>query len=284
VFNNFWSVKDTLDSSSGWVGKSAYVVNFGPTDLSLLDPPLYGYRRASDYEIQFANTIVDTSAIGPFPFDVGIPVNFRILNRTDNTYIKFLFTEGPSPGGSNKLSPLDELILMEQNPRGAYYPTWDIFFLAKVGEPGDTVYNLGAGDKFIIKTTKPYRNGDVFEFTTEIPRIDNAVAGSLLDRIRVVPNPYVTASSFEPPLNPGITSGRGERKIDFTHLPAGATIRIYTSRGDHVASLRHEGAINDGTVSWNLKTRENLDIAFGIYFYVVESPVGNKTGKIAIIK
>jgi hypothetical protein len=284
VFDNFWSVRDTLDSSSGWIGKSAYVVNFGPTDLSLLDPPLLGYRRAADYEIQFANAIVDTSAIGPFPFDVGIPVNFRILNRTENSYVKFLFTEGPSPGGSNKLSPLDELILLEQNPRGAYYPTWDLFFLAKVGDPGDTVYALGAGDKYVVNTTKPYRSGDVFEFTTEIPTVDNAVAGSLLDRIRVVPNPYVTASSFEPPLNPGITSGRGERKIDFTHLPAGATIRIYTSRGDHVASLRHEGAINDGTVSWNLKTKENLDIAFGIYFYVVESPVGNKTGKIAIIK
>ena len=39
-----------------------------------------------------------------------------------------------------------------------------------------------------------------------------------------------------------------------------------------------------GTVSWNLKTKENLDIAFGIYFYVIESPIGTKTGKIAIIK
>lgn len=284
VFDNLWSVEDTLDSSTGWVGQSAYIVNFGPTDLQLLDPPLFGYRRPADYEIQFANSIVDTSAIGPFPYDVPIPVNFRIFNRTENAYIKFLFTEGPSPGGNNKLSPLDEIILMENNPRGTSYPTWDLFWLAKVGDPGDTVYNLGAGDKFVIKTTKPFRNGDVFEFTTEVPTIDDKVAGSLLDQIRVVPNPYVTASAFEPPLNPGITSGRGERKMDFTHLPAGATIRIFTSRGDHVMTLRHEGAMNDGTVSWNLKTKENLDIAFGVYFYIVESPVGNKTGKIAIIK
>jgi len=42
--------------------------------------------------------------------------------------------------------------------------------------------------------------------------------------------------------------------------------------------------MENGTVSWNLKTKENLDIAFGVYFYVVQSPVGNKTGKIAIIK
>jgi hypothetical protein len=284
LFNNLWSVKDTADATTGWVGKSAYVVNYGPTNLSLLDPPLFGYRRPADYEIRFANTIVDTSAVGPFPYDVQIPVNFRIFNRTDSAYVKFLFTEGPSPGGNNRLSSLDELILMEKDPRGAYYPTWDLFIIAKVGDPPDSVYNLGNGDKFILKTTKPFRDGDVFEFVTEVPRVDNTVAGGSLDRIRVVPNPYVTAAEFEPPLNPGITSGRGERKMDFTHLPAQATIKIFTSRGDHVVTLRHDGAIEDGTVSWNLKTKENLDIAFGIYFYVVESPVGNKTGKIAIIK
>ncbi len=284
MFNNFWSVKDTADATTGWVGKSAYVVNLGATNLTLLDPPLLGYKRSADYEIQFANSVVDTSLVGPFPYDVAIPTNFRIFNRTDSTFVKFLFTEGPSANGNGKLSPLDELIVMERNPRGDVWPTWDLFILAKVGDPSDTVYNLGNGDKFIFKTTKPFRNGDIFEFVTELPTVDNATASGSLDRIRVVPNPYVTAAEFEPPLNPGITSGRGERKMDFTHLPAGASIKIFTSRGDHVATLHHDGAIDDGTVSWNLKTKENLDIAFGVYFYVVESPVGNKTGKIAIIK
>jgi hypothetical protein len=48
--------------------------------------------------------------------------------------------------------------------------------------------------------------------------------------------------------------------------------------------LTHDGNIEDGHVSWNLKSKENLDIAFGVYFYVVESSVGTKTGKFAIIK
>ena len=61
-------------------------------------------------------------------------------------------------------------------------------------------------------------------------------------------------------------------------------INVFTARGDHVITLRHTGSIEDGTVSWNLKTKENLDIAYGVYFYVVETPVGNKAGKIAIIK
>jgi hypothetical protein len=281
VFENAWAVNE---SGSAWTGKAAYVVNLGPTDLPLLDPPLKGYRKPADYEIRFANTIVDTSSAGPFPFDVRIPVNFRVFNLTDGTFARFLFVEGPSAGGGGKISPLDELILLEQNPRGELAPTWDLFFLAKEGEPGDTVYALGNGDKYTIRTTKPFRNGDQFEFKTELPTIENAAAQNGLENIRVVPNPYVTASAFEPPLNPGITSGRGERKVDFTNLPNEATIRIFTSRGDHVITLNHSGDAQNGTVSWNLKTKENLDIAYGIYFYVVESPVGNKTGKIAIIK
>ena len=148
----------------------------------------------------------------------------------------------------------------------------------------DTIYNLTNTDRLVITLSQPFRNGDVFEFTPVPATVDMAAARAQLPRVRVVPNPYVTASSFELPLPPGITSGRGERKVDFIHLPAGATVKIFTSRGDYVQTLHQDGNVEDGTVSWNLKTFENLDVAYGIYFYVVESPAGNTTGKIAIIK
>jgi hypothetical protein len=67
-------------------------------------------------------------------------------------------------------------------------------------------------------------------------------------------------------------------------LPAGAEVFIFTARGEHVKTLIHDQNIHDGTVSWNLKTKENLDVAPGIYFYVVKSSFGSKKGKIAIIK
>lgn len=285
VFNNVWDVIPVNDATTGWIGRSAWVVNIGPANVQILDPPMIGYKRSADYEIQFSDVIVDTSAIGPPGLDVAIPTRFRVFNKTDNTYVKFYFAKGASLAAPERLGLQDEIFLLERSPRGDYVPTWDIFFpSAKLGDKPDTMYALGNGDKYVIKTLKPFRNGDTFTFTTGLPKVDAAGAQNTLDRIKVVPNPYVTASTFEPPLNPGITSGRGERKIEFTHLPAGATIRIFTSRGDLVNTLYHTGNIQDGTVSWNLKTKENLDIAFGVYFYVVESPVGNKTGKIAIIK
>jgi len=73
-------------------------------------------------------------------------------------------------------------------------------------------------------------------------------------------------------------------QIEFQKLPYDASIKIFTSRGQHIKTLYHDGNIHSGTVSWDLKTKENLDIAYGIYFYVVESDMGIKKGKIAIIK
>jgi hypothetical protein len=114
--------------------------------------------------------------------------------------------------------------------------------------------------------------------------VDDGMAHDQLSRVRVVPNPYISATTHESPLPPGITTGRGDRKIDFIHVPAQSKINIFTARGEHMITLRHESSIDDGTVTWNLKSKENLDIAYGVYFYVLESPVGEKSGKIAIIK
>jgi hypothetical protein len=279
-FQNDWSTI-LIDSSSGWVGKNAYVYNFTPLDVQLGSSRFAGYRKPSDYVIQFSDHIVDTSSADPDLFPFKIPVNFRIYNSTDSVFVRFLFVDNDFNG---KLSPLDEIVLVEKTPRGTWGYTWDIFFINKPNDRADTLYSLTTGDKLVFKVTKPFRKGDVYEFTPEKPKVSEAIAQDQLPQVRVVPNPYVTASSFELPLPPGITSGRGTRRMDFIHLPAGAKITIFTARGDHVVTLNHDGNIENGTVSWNLKTKENLDVAYGVYFYVVESSVGKKTGKLAIIK
>ena len=100
-----------------------------------------------------------------------------------------------------------------------------------------------------------------------------------------MPNPYVAAASWESRLPPGIISGRGERKIQFSHLPAKCTIRIYTVRGYLVDTLEHDQPLNDGTEFWDLKSKDGMDIAYGLYFYHIEAPgLGEMMGKFAVIK
>jgi hypothetical protein len=279
-FQNDWTVS-LIDSSSGWVGKNAYIYNFFPFYTNFNGTIYAGYRKPSDYEIQFSDHVVDTSYADATFGTPPIPVNFRIYNVTDSIYTKFIFGDN---AGNGKLSPTDEIFILEKGPNGKLGFTWDLFFVAKPNQKPDTVYALSTGDKLVLKVTKPFRKGDVYEFTPDKPTVSEQVAQEQLPQVRVVPNPYVTASALEAPLPPGITSGRGTRRMDFIHLPAGAKISIFTARGDHVVTLYQDGNIENGTVSWNLKTKENLDVAFGVYFYVVDSSVGKKTGKIAIIK
>lgn len=140
-----------------------------------------------------------------------------------------------------------------------------------------------AGDEFIIKAMKPFSALDVLTFSAMGGDIDVEAPASLLENISVVPNPYVVTASWEP--QHLYDSGRGVRKIDFIHLPPECTISIYTISGKFVNSIEHNSEIWDGAESWNLLSRDGLEIAYGVYIYHVEAPgIGNHVSKFAVIK
>ncbi len=287
LFDDDWSVivDTTAATGSRWVGRLGYIWGMTPLQTQDPGPPVRyfnGYRYPANYRIEFSDHIVDTSYSDPDLYPISTPVNFRVYNETDGAYIKFIFVDAV---GNGVLSPKDELVFMEPSPSGVLHWSWDVSFTAQdpVRHP-DSVIAFSAGDTLKLRTKRPFRQGDVFQFTTVKPTVDETAAAQTISRVRAVPNPYIAAASFELPLNPGVTSGRGVRKVDFIHVPRNATIRIFTARGDYIVTLRHDSGIDNGTVSWNLKTAENLDIAYGVYFYVVESPVGTTTGKLALIK
>jgi hypothetical protein len=80
-------------------------------------------------------------------------------------------------------------------------------------------------------------------------------------------------------------AGRGTRKIDFIHLPAKCTIRIFTISGALVKTIEHTNQVLDGSQSWNLVSDDGMDIAYGIYIYHIDAPnIGKKIGRFAIVK
>lgn len=207
---------------------------------------------------------------------------FSVYNTTTGQKVPFALDEGTSDGRLNGSGGIEFVYPYERvkTARGTdtLVAVMEIATQVKFTEPA-------TGSRFRIKTNKPFGPTDRYTFTVNGSTIDAAVADADMDKIRAVPNPYVVGNAFERPLAPTVTSGRGERVMYFTHLPAGSTIRIFTVRGDLVRELQHDGALDDGTVTWNLKTREDLDVAYGVYFYHVTAPGGRtKTGRIAIIK
>jgi hypothetical protein len=100
-------------------------------------------------------------------------------------------------------------------------------------------------------------------------------ASQILSRIRVVPNPYIGAAAWEQVQN--------VRKLQFTHLPPLCSISIFTVRGELIQRIQHTNLT--GTEDWSLTNQSGVEVAFGLYLYVVETPEGDKaTGKFAIIK
>ena len=48
---------------------------------------------------------------------------------------------------------------------------------------------------------------------------------------------------------------------------------------------RHESELQNGTEIWDMLTKDQLDIAYGLYIYHIDAPgIGKKIGKFAVIK
>jgi hypothetical protein len=257
-------------------GQSDYTIQVVPDTIDNLSG-LY----PADYEIRFADGIVATSRGSEIGL-AEIGVNFTAFNLTEEIEAEFLFYDydhNEIVTHGDEIVPLipDPTILSLQSVD--YRTTWRIKFIAPVagGAPPRS------GDVFNVKVTKPFRAGDIFEFETyEGAAIDEQAAKSDLDQIKVVPNPYMVTNPYEP--RNMQSSGRGDRVLHFTHLPKKCTIRIFNLRGQLVDLIDHDSTIDDGVAKWDLLSREGIDVAFGVYIYHVESEVGTKIGRFALIK
>ena len=237
-----------------------------------------------DLSITFSNTILDT-ADGIFPFPAfRKPVKFRVVAHTPegdlHLHTKFVDLNGdstlsPNPGNSEVIQILTGPDSLAAGDR----LTWAV----RIKNDSVTTRKPTQGDVYELKLLYPFTTGDVFTYTTKAEVVENAKATAQFNSSPyVVPNPYVGAASFEPGLF--ATNGRGERRIEFRGLPQSCTIRIFAIRGELVQTLTHDGS-TDGFVAWNLRTKDNLDVAPGLYVYQVDAgSVGTYIGKFAIIK
>ncbi len=224
----------------------------------------------ADYRLTFYDSIVDTS------FNFRIPVNFQIWNLTEDRRAEFELFDNDISGD---LSPGDVITIIEFIGNQFKF-TYD--FLYENPAAGDPI-PPEPGDQYVVRTTRPFYEQDYFQFSTQGAREDREKARNELARIKVVPNPYIAGAAWEPRKVFG--AGRGERKIDFIHLPQQCTIRIYTLSGRLVKVIEHDSNLLNGAESWNLVSDDGMDIAYGVYIYHVEAPgIGTHIGKFAVIK
>ncbi len=265
ILHNDTNAVDT--TLSGWTS--------GDSPLRIINLTQGNIRFKRDYEIRILGANADTSRNN-------IPVNFQVWDVTNPDSMfkhKFIFFDYSEPNVldhgdhlrvfSNHIPPKTMLDLIFEFPEDLDSTQW---------------VRPEKGDVFTIKTRKGFDRNDVFEFTFTGNDYSKAKARKDLDNIYVVPDPYIAVNRLERyVLNP--EEGRGERRIDFVNLPPKCTISIFTVSGRLVQKLYHTATDKNRRASWNLRTKDGLEIASGMYFYAVEVPgVGVKTGKFAIIK
>jgi hypothetical protein len=104
----------------------------------------------------------------------------------------------------------------------------------------------------------------------------DAATGDWTTQVAVVPNPYRGSAAWEQTYFD---------QIAFINLPAMCNIYVYTLGGDLVTTIEHRGWVGDeGTEYWDLISRNEQEIASGLYFYRVETEEDFVIGKFAVIK
>ncbi len=223
----------------------------------------------STYQLRFTAS----GSVGYSFYDDVTPINlpFEVWNTTtDQQVIAEIFhLDGANPGWDPRkrdyISILNVPYDDQSHPEA--FPYGHVWFFRL-----DTAsYNYNIGDVFEIGGAPV--NGADDKFVFDVPSVNKEAAAAALDRVRVVPNPYIARAAWE--------TVEGERRLEFVNLPATATIRVYTLAGDLVQTLEHDGS---GTYVWNMLTSNGQGIAPGLYFYHVESEVGERVGKFAVIK
>jgi hypothetical protein len=99
--------------------------------------------------------------------------------------------------------------------------------------------------------------------------------------VAVVPNPYKGSAEWDPP--------SGGRRVHFIHLPAGATVKIYTTSSELIRTLKLDSGSSPGgetgELAWDLKDEAGRTVVSGIYMYLAETPEGRtRRGHFVIIK
>ena len=230
--------------------------------------------KDSDYEIRWFNTLADTSVLGTAtaPFQIWDVTPGRLPFKKDIAVLDYKVRNNTWDLG-------EDIVIVE--PGEGLNVSWQITF-EKLGTT-ETIDPV-EGDIFYIATNRPFTEKDIYRYKTIASKIDAEKAKNTLEDIRVVPNPYVVTNRLEP-LDRQNPRDRGPRRIYFDKLPTSCKISIYTITGELVKEIFHESSIDNGQEFWDLTTKDNFPISYGIYIYHVDAgDLGEKIGRLAVIK
>jgi hypothetical protein len=274
----------------------------------------YHVTRAADIEVYWGSTpgtvdsVIDVSHNMALAFvggaDIGSGYGFRddIAGRdvsftpADGLLDEFDLGHGPcfpnrpdwtSPGCETR--PLLGAAVLEANvdvdfdgvsdgPGFAMYINGDFYVFQADALPADVVWTYRCYNGLVEQTGTGYQYTP-FASNAPIPGLrlqafleeaqaypDSAARD--LSRVHTVPDPYYVTTALEPTVN--------DKFLMFVNLPTKAIIRIYSLSGILVDIIEHNDEAGGGQAVWDLRNRNEMVVASGVYFAHIESATGQE--------
>ncbi len=242
---------DTINT--GWISGDANL-NF--------EAVLYnnqGVPAPYDYEIEFFNTIVDSSING------NKPANFHTRELSTNQAVEFAFADVNANGFVDSQDMITPIVYVSGRPKG----TWQVTFSdPESGNPNPPK----TGDAFRISTWKPYSSGDVFEFRAPMP-------ASVEESATRQPQSFFLFQNFPNPFN-------STTRIQY-ELPGNALVKltIYNIMGQEVIKLVEEKqAAGYKSIVWDGKNSRGDFVNSGLYMCCLEYSGKRISKKLVLLK
>jgi len=252
-----------------------------------------GSKATADVRIEYADTQSPTLYPVNFYINITDVVSGKAFRAKENLFAFDTYFNVTRAGTGETLPVILAEKLFSRNgmwdknetiyigvPRGngTYLWTWSLTLIF----PSPDDIGPQAGDQYKFVAPVPFTTEDKYVFSTKSSYQSFENPKSKLDRISVVPNPYVVTERWE---NQNPLAGRGERKIEFIHLPSQCTLKIFTVSGHLIRTIVHQAAgMEDGTATWDLSTKDALEAAPGLYVIHVDAPgLGSRILRFAVI-
>ncbi|MCX6134861.1 MAG: alpha/beta hydrolase-fold protein [Ignavibacteriales bacterium] len=250
------SVVNNRDSTRWTKGASTLTSLISVPTVYAGSDTIKGVAYPSDYEIRIANQVVDTSS--SYLGSAATPLYFTVWNTTESHRSDVVLGE---LDGDGRISRFDEVYILEKNQRGQLIITWEIFFSGD-----DRAILPAAGSVFTLKTIKPIRSGDIYEFT--------ALATSIQGTFADLPQSIELSQNYPNPFNPRTAVSYQLSARDFIE------ISVFDVLGRQVTTLVRT-VQNPGTytVCWDA-----AGLPSGIYFYRLKADKTILTKKALLLK
>jgi hypothetical protein len=254
-----------------------------------LRPLVYGASNASSNGVMISITpadpiqsVIQISGTNPLNVAVSVTNTATVVDQTYKLNVISTFTDSSGVTKYLKVelkNNADSLIVRRDSVTSGGTVPGQGFSLIVSFSPSAVP---AAGTTVEIRTVKQ-RNltyQDAFSFTTTPASVDVKRVASDLDRVKVVPNPYLVSSLYE--FEYGALRREPIRVLKFNNLPSKCTIYVFTLDGDKVKTIEHNS--DNGTEDWDMRAAGGREIAPGIYIYLVKTDTAEKIGRFAVIK